>query len=276
MGKNRKLKKYLNLLSGYYRAYPDFLIIGSQKAATTSLFYYLTQHPQVIPPIKKEVRYFDLKYHWGPIWYRSHFPLKNKLKGNKITGEKSTDYIFHPLAPQRMKETGLNSRLILLLRDPARRAISQYNHYYRRGIETRTMKEAFEQEPELVNNLYPAMHEQTLFNQKNIKDYIRFAYTQKGLYLKQIKRFEEALNPDLLFIESMENLMSHPARVVKDTYRFLGIDSNFVPEDLASQNQGSYDNDQTTQEMLEWLYNYYRPHNEALFDYLGKRFPWGS
>lgn len=276
MGKNKKLKKYLNLISGYHRAYPDFLIIGAQKAATTSLFYYLTQHPEVVPPIKKEIRYFDLKYHLGSVWYRSHFPLKSKLKGAKITGEKSTDYIFHPMAPQRIKESGIQPKLILLLRDPARRAISQYNHYRRRGIEKRSMQEAFEQEPQVVNDLYPAMHQPTVLNQKNIKNYIRFAYLQKGLYLRQIKRFEEVLNPSRLYIESMENLMSEPARVVKETYQFLGIDDSFVPDDLTTQNEGSYAVDKPTQEMLHWIQNYYQPHNEALFEYLGKRFPWGE
>ncbi|HKK09274.1 MAG TPA: sulfotransferase domain-containing protein [Bacteroidales bacterium] len=275
MGKNKKLKKYFNLFSGYHRAYPDFLIIGAQKAATTSLFYYITQHPDVEPPLKKEIRYFDLKYHLGSVWYRSHFPLKSKLKGAKITGEKSTDYVFHPKAPQRIKESGIQPKLILLLRDPARRAISQYNHYHRRGIEKRSMQEAFEQEPQMVSDLYSAMLQPTVLNQKNIKNYIRFAYLQKGLYLKQIKRFEEVINPGHLYIESMENLMSEPARVVKETYQFLGIDDRFLPDDMTTQNEGSYEM-ANNNEMLQWLHNYFQTDNEALFKYLGKRFPWGK
>lgn len=276
MAKNRKLKKYFNLLSGHHRAYPDFLIIGAQKAATTSLFHYLTQHPQVEPPIKKEVRYFDLKYHWGSVWYRSHFPLKSRLRGNKITGEKSTDYIYHPMAPHRIKSSGLNPKLILLLRDPSLRAISQYKHYYRRGMETRSMRDAFEQEKQLVDQLYPSLEKKTIMNQRKIKDFIRYSYLQKGRYLEQIKRYEEVLGRESLMIESMEKLMQYPEEVVLKAYRFLCIDDSFMPKDLSTQNSGNYPLDRETSSVRTWLDEYYRPHNQQLFEHLGRRFEWGE
>lgn len=73
----------------------------------------------------------------------------------------------------------------------------------------------------------------------------------------------------------MENLMSEPARVVKETYQFLGIDDRFLPDDMTIQNEGSYEL-ANNNEMLKWLHNYFQTDNEALFKYLGKRFPWGK
>src|SRR5262245_19881829 len=62
------------LISGASRMLPELVILGAQKAGTTSLFNYLSQHPRVRPPIKKEVHYFDLNYAKGLEWYQAHFP----------------------------------------------------------------------------------------------------------------------------------------------------------------------------------------------------------
>src|SRR5262245_31104430 len=56
------------------RALPAFLIIGTQKGGTTSLYRWLGQHPQVMEATRKEVHYFDINYSKGEGWYRDHFP----------------------------------------------------------------------------------------------------------------------------------------------------------------------------------------------------------
>ena len=63
----------LRLRSGEVRALPDTLLIGAMKSGTSSLHYYLTQHPQVIAPLRKEVHYFDLNFERGESWYRANF-----------------------------------------------------------------------------------------------------------------------------------------------------------------------------------------------------------
>jgi len=55
---------------------PDFLIIGAQKCGTTSLFYYLSQHPDLSLPKLKEIHFFDLNYEKGIDWYYSFFRSK--------------------------------------------------------------------------------------------------------------------------------------------------------------------------------------------------------
>jgi len=80
---------------------PNFLIIGAQKCGTTSLFYYLSQHPQLNLPAIKEIHFFDLEYERGIGWYYSLF-LKKTLASKKLTGEAFLYYLFHPLVSERV------------------------------------------------------------------------------------------------------------------------------------------------------------------------------
>lgn len=271
---NKKLKIYSRIVSGSFRAYPGFLIIGAQKAATTTLFHYLGQHPQVILPLKKEIHYFDTKYNNGSLWYRAHFPLKNRISPDQITGEKSTDYIFHPLAAERIHSSTANPRMIVLLRDPVRRAISHYHHNKRSGKEKRSMKPAFDEEQNMLSKWEPALSGGTIFHQKALKNYHRYAYLKKGLYLEQIKRFHQYFGPDKLLIESSENFLADPASFFQQVCTFLNIDPFFSPTDLAPQNKGRYKLDDETEDMISYLKSYYTPHNKALFNYLDRHFPW--
>jgi hypothetical protein len=271
---NKKVTSYINLLSAYQRVYPDFLIIGAQKSGTTTLFYYLIQHPQVIAPLKKEIHFFDKKYHLGSLWYRAHFPLSNKMGLDQITGEKSTDYIFHPLVAQRIKQSPVKPKLILLLRDPVKRAISHYNHQVRMGREKRNPEKAFQEEETLIQNNYSSLFRRGYFNQKKITNYLRFSYKHKGLYLEQIKQYHRQFSAEDLFIEAAENLFHTPTSVVKSVYEYLGIDPHFTPDDLSSQNVGGYKDSSATAKIAEQLKEFYAPHNEALFAYLNRRFPW--
>ncbi len=72
------IERYLNVST---RALPDFLIIGAQKCATTSLYYYLKQHSQVEPGLgEKEPDYFEKHNHYGMRWYQSNFPTREPSK----------------------------------------------------------------------------------------------------------------------------------------------------------------------------------------------------
>jgi hypothetical protein len=89
------------------RGLPDFVILGAQKAGTTSLMRYLQSHPDVLcEPGVGEVHYFDIRWEHGEQHYRSYFPMQSKLDRHRsttqrttLTGEKTPAYLFHPLAP---------------------------------------------------------------------------------------------------------------------------------------------------------------------------------
>jgi len=269
-----KIQLYSRILSAKRRAVPDFLLVGVQKSGTTSLFHYLTQHPQVIPPVKKEIQYFDKNYRKGFSWYKAHFPVKDAICNKCITGEASTDYSFHPLAPERIKSDLGRPKLILLLRDPAKRAISHFYHYLNKGRETLSINDVFDIEEERLSHFYQGSLESNFMKDSESKRYIRFSYKKKGLYLEQIKRIHKLFGKEALFIGSVEEMTQHPVDFYRRICTFLNIDNSVLPEDLSAKNLGDYQVENP--EILESLREYYREHNQELFDYIGQEFPWGD
>src|SRR5919108_6081357 len=89
----------LRTLDAGRRSLPDFVILGAQRAGSTTLYRALIAHPQVRRALLKEVHFFDLNYHRGLRWYRAHFPYRSP---GRITGEASPYYLYHPHAPKRV------------------------------------------------------------------------------------------------------------------------------------------------------------------------------
>ena len=82
------------------RLSPSFLVIGEMKCGTTSLFWASVPPPSVLPPYKKEVFFFDVKYDRGESWYRSHFPLARRAP---IDGDHRRGDCLLPLPPARAR-----------------------------------------------------------------------------------------------------------------------------------------------------------------------------
>jgi hypothetical protein len=108
---------------------PDFVIVGATKAATTWLQRNLQQHSAVFMP-GPETHYFSRHFDRGPAWYSAFFA---PAQPHQLVGEKSNSYLDHPTAPQRLKETLPDARLIVQLRNPIDRAYSDYCMHFRRG-----------------------------------------------------------------------------------------------------------------------------------------------
>src|SRR5437879_9845243 len=141
--KTPRMEKLYRGTTNWIRLLPDFIIIGTQRGGTTSLYSYLASHPSVGPASTKEVHFFDNKYTKGLAWYRAHFPsaiekyyAEHIQKRKFITGESSPYYLFHPHVPKRVAKDVPHAKFIVLLRNPVDRAYSQYNHAVDGGRET--------------------------------------------------------------------------------------------------------------------------------------------
>ena len=113
---------------------PDFLIIGTQRGGTTTLFSLLSAHPGIFMPEEKEVHYFDLNYQKVIDWYTEKFSTSVKAS-TAITGEASPYYLYHPHVPARVAKDLPEVKLIVLLRDPVDRAYSNYMLERKRNAE---------------------------------------------------------------------------------------------------------------------------------------------
>lgn len=194
--------------------FPNFLIIGAGKAGTTSLFYYLRQHPEVFMPPTKEIRFFvdDEIYLQGIKKYTAiHFKNAEKYP---LRGEATPTYFHFPVKViPRIKEIYRDKppKFIVVLRDPVSRAYSHYLHMYRTAVETESFQKALEYEQERI--------------QKDPAGW--WGYFSDGLYAALISTWIEAFPHERFHFLLTEDLSSNPQKALADIFRFLGV----VPEE---------------------------------------------
>lgn len=251
------------------RAKPDFIIIGVQKGGTTSLFKYLSQHPQVAVSSHKELHYFDVNYREGMAWYQQHFPLEAE-RSNRLVGEASPYYIFHPLAAPRIKRDLPNVRLIALLRDPIARAYSNFQMQLRNKNEKDTT--VFEEAIALEPGRMTGEHERILADESyNSYNHRKLSYLHRGLYFQQVRRWQEVFGKDALLILKSEDFFTDTLAEFHKVCDFLGI-ARHAPPDLAPSNQHDYPS--LAPETLDGLKAFFKDDGDKLAAMLGEHFRW--
>jgi hypothetical protein len=255
-------------------ALPHFLIIGAQKAGTTSLASYLAAHPGVVPSKRKEVHFFDLNYEKGVDWYRSHFPiargqgLRCRMRGRRmLTGEASPYYIFHPLAASRAFDLLPTARVIVLLRNPVDRAYSHYHHEVRLGAESLSFEDAIGAEDHRIADEGQRLALDSSYMSFN---YLHFAYLKRGIYADQIRRWLRYYRPEQFLIVSSEQFFKDPASEYQRVLQFLDLppwDLPAYPAELV----GTYR--PMPAATHRYLREYFAPHNSALRRLLNSVWP---
>jgi hypothetical protein len=222
-------------------ALPDFLIIGAQKAGTTSLFAYLRQHPQVRSPAAKEVHFFDLRWDLGVGWYQSQFPTHLQLRiaarrsGRRvITGEASPYYFAHPLVPARAQSVVPDAKLIVILRDPVERAFAHYRHEVRAGHEPLTFDEALDAEAERIG---PSLDRLARGLEPDGALQL-WSYIYRGLYDEQLCRWQTCYPADQMLVLAFDDLVERADDFYVRVVRFLGLDVPATLPEFAIFNRG--------------------------------------
>ena len=201
---------------------PSFLGLGTQKGGTTTLHQLLTGHPQVFLPPCKEVHYFDLNAEQPSSWYAQHF---SGADPDQRCGEITPFYLFHPKAPQRIKALLPQARLVVLLRDPVERTLSQVFHARKRGFEPLSPDEALAREE-------ARLAEGTAFS------FQKHSYLSRSRYLEQLDRYETLFEPEQLLVLRSESLFENPAPVWQELQRFLRLRQMPLPGRLPNANRG--------------------------------------
>jgi hypothetical protein len=250
-----------------WRPLPDFLILGVQKAGTTALYAYLRWHPQVTGPSWKEVSFFDRHYRRGVPWYRGHFPVRS---AGRVVGEASPGYLFHPLAPERVKATVPGAKLIVLLRDPVDRALSHYHHEVALGREPLSFEDALDAEEERTRGEEERLVEQPNYFSQAWWDY---TYAARGRYAEQLERWLAVFPAEQLLVLASEELAREPARLYAEVLAFLGA----PPHDLDAyprvyEQQYAEMRPETRLRLAE---RFAQP-NRRLYELLGRDFGWTS
>lgn len=282
------------------RFLPGFIIFGVARGGTTSLYNYLTSHPNIAPSMTKEVMFFDAKFHQGFRWYQAHFPSQFSPFGKKklIAGEASPSYFHHPLVPNRIKAALPQVKLIVLLRNPVDRAYSHYSYAVKAGREPLPFEIAVKLQ----------MAERACFEQEQVfaaedkyhqRIYHPHAYLSKGIYVEHLKRWFECFSqqpgtqaqpnepPKQILVLQSETLYQEPAKVLQQTLEFLEM-PQWSPTNYQQYNQAghhfalsatrtksvSIKPEPMAPSIRQELIEYFKPYNEKLYEFLGTDFGW--
>ena len=164
----------------------DFVVIGGMRCGTTSLFKYLSAHPDIFMPSRKELFFFSRDDRWakGTGWY-----LKEFFRGAKpwqVKGEASPEYMIHREVPARLKRKFPDVKIIAILRDPKTRFQSHFLYAQRKNIK-------------FGNIIEP------------------------GLYGKHLEPYYDLFPHDQIKVVFLEELVQDPQGVMNGIFRFLGV-----------------------------------------------------
>ncbi|HXE80307.1 MAG TPA: sulfotransferase domain-containing protein [Vicinamibacterales bacterium] len=185
---------------------PTFLIVGAQKAGTTSLADLLRRHPRIGMASTKEVHYFDRQRDYGLRWYTSRF---RRVADRPVRFEATPNYMYAPVALPRMARVLPDTvRFVAILRDPVDRAYSHYWHSRRVGAITVSFEEALRLEPRYLAEGQRAW----------------WSLVDRGRYLRQLQRFTEAMGRDRLLVVLFDDLLRDPAGTADRIAEFVGVE----------------------------------------------------
>ncbi len=272
----QRLQKLARRNPGRGHVLPEFVIIGAAKAGTTSLYGWLAEHPCVAGASQKEVHFFDYNYYRGEDWYRRHFPLESERArfarehGRALlTGEASPSYISHDWAPQRLAKLLPQARLIVMLRNPIDRAYSQFQMSRREGEEELdSFADAVAVEDQRLQHERTRAQRSPHYNSWPIGCW---SYLMRSRYAEQLERWFALLPREQFHFLTLEEIEENPQAALDGVHLFLGLPP-YRHEELRPLHTAAYDAiDPATRAQLS---EYFRPHNERLYELLGTDFGW--
>lgn len=204
---------------------PDFFIVGAPRCGTSSMRYYLGQHPAVFMARGEEPHFFgtDLA---SPRFTRDesdYFELFAQSNGKKRVGEKSVWYLFSKRAASEIRDFQPSARIVVMLRNPVDMLYSLHTHHFNYGYENLADFEASlgaedERRRGLCLSGGVCSSENWLFLHREIVK-----------YAEQLKRYVDAFGWEGVHVVIFDDFVSDTQGVYRSTLRFLGVDPHFRP-----------------------------------------------
>ena len=185
------------------------IIIGVKKGGTRALISMMDEHPN-IKTARGEVHFFDrdLNFEKGLNWYRRKLP---RTSAGEIAVEKSPSYFIGPKVPGRIAQMSKTVKLILIVRDPVTRAISDYTQLDAKKQRKKRIRPSFEKSIFKPNGS---------FRQSS-------SIIKVSLYDVHYKRWLQYFPKDQILIVSGDQLITDPVKEVTRVERFLNVPSYF-------------------------------------------------
>jgi hypothetical protein len=193
---------------------PNLIIIGGMKCGTTSLHYYLSQHPEISMSRQKELDFFVESKNWvkGLDWYESQFKTAAKVIGE--ASPNYTSWFQFPQVPARMHQLLPNAKLIYVVRHPIDRMIAHYIHNYSYGREDQDIDSVLLNGP--MNR-----------------------YLDRSLYYSQLSHYLEYYDPSQILVVSAKDLKHDTLAVLETIFKFLNVDPTYRSDRYSQQHHQS-------------------------------------
>jgi sulfotransferase family protein len=229
---------------------PNFFIVGAPKAGTTSLYHYLDQHPQIYMSPVKEPNYFASEirperfspelqdrvrrdqqamqdYLAGPmsekrfgavgLEWAEYVKLFAQATSETALGEASVCYLWSESAARNIYSMASSAKIVMILRDPAERAFSQYMQWVTKGVIQESFRGQVEKALEHRGDQFQLM-----------RPFLEF-----GLYSGQVKRYLDIFPRENLHIVFYEHYRNNAGDMLTDLFRFLDVDTSVKPDTSA-------------------------------------------
>ena len=198
---------------------PNTFLIGAQKSATTSVFDWIAQHPDVCGPISlKDFPFFARDdYFEKGLDSLSKVYVEEGYQNHKIVLQGCVQYMFYPQAIDRIYSFNPDSKLILILRNPVYRAISAYSYFHKMKLETLSLSEALDKEQERVES-------------DDFRITSELTYVEHGYYGKQLEYIFQKFDKKNVLVLKFEDVQSRPEWAMDQIFSFLDIDPDFTPD----------------------------------------------
>ena len=242
------------------------LVVGGQRCGTTYLHGLLEEHPEIAMarPARPEPKVFlsDELSGRGREWYRSTYFAH--ATDEQVLGEKSTSYLEDPLAATRAAVVLGEPHVVVLLRDPVARAISNWRFSTDNGLESRPLEVALRESLEGEADWDPS-----------VSSVSPFAYLARGRYADHLRPWLNALG-GAVHVHFLAELLDGGGALA-DVYAELGVDPGFVPEGRGRVANGSSGPaPEIPADLTAKLEGYFAASNQELAELLGRDLPWWS
>lgn len=243
---------------------PNFLVIGAAKSGTTALYEYLKPHPQIFMSEIKEPHFFAMQgqevvFH-GPKdqeyvdqefvnTQEAYEALFADVVDEVAIGEASAFYLYYAerTAP-RIRAAVPDAKLIVLLRNPTKRAYSSYTHMMRDVRETMSFEDALKQEETRIQaGWFPIWH-----------------YVNAGFYYENLKRFFDLFPQEQIRVYLQDDFKKDSSAIVRDVYEYLGVDPDFQAEMGQSHNVSYIPKRRNLQRVRQFLLQPNNPVKDAI------------
>lgn len=194
---------------------PNFLIVGVQKAGTTSIYNYLREHPQVYMSLVKETNFLEKDWENLPpeqqnkngiVTLDKYCELFAEVKEEIAIGEASPNYLFHyESSAARIKKYVPNAKLIVVLRNPVERAYSDHLMHLRDAIGYRGLSEQIKH--------------------SSHKSFI----LRKGFYYAPLAYYFDQFGREQVKVFFYDDLCNNPQEFMAEFYQYLGVNKQFRP-----------------------------------------------